>query len=139
MDAQKHCFIYPHTTLKYLKDKKSSGIDDVPSECFKYTNNVLGDTLLTLLNYVFVKGVDPDKGLMIPVYKAGSCTDPNNYRCITVQPAINKIIDTVINNRLVFLTDLLDKDDVYNGGFKKCSYTADNIVYNKCHSKTKVA
>ncbi len=78
--------------------------------------NILGDTLLILLNYVLEKGAYPDKwaeGLISPVYKAGSRTDPNNYRRITVQPAISKIIDTMINNRLVFLTDLLDKDKCF--------------------------
>ncbi len=44
-----------------------------------------------------------------------------------MQPAISKVTDTMINNKLVFLTDLLDKDDAYNGGFKKGSYTADNM------------
>ena len=33
----------------------------------------------------------------------------------------------MINNHLVFLTELLCSDDKYNGGFKKESSTADNI------------
>ena len=116
--------------LMSLKDKKSSGIDGVPSEIFKYTEDVLGDTILSLANYVLEKGVYPEKwaeGLISPVHKAGSWNDVNNYRRITVQPAISKIIDTMINNRLVFLTDALNKDDIYNGGFKKGSSTTDNM------------
>jgi hypothetical protein len=117
-------------TLMSLKDNKSSGIDGIPAEVFKYTQDVLGDTLLTLLNYVLTKGVYPDtwaEGLISPVHKAGSQQDANNYRRITVQPAVSKILDTLINNRLVFLTNLLDKDDMYNGGFKKGSSTSDNM------------
>ena len=117
-------------TLMSLKDKKSSGLDGVPSEAFKYTADVLGDTLLILINYILDKGSYPDKwaeGLISPVYKSGDRNDCKNYRRITVQAAISKIFDTMTNNRLIFLTDILDKDDKYNGGFKKGSCTADNI------------
>jgi hypothetical protein len=113
-----------------IKDKKSSGIDGVPSELFKYTKDVLGDALLTLLNYVLDIGEYPEKwaeGIISPVFKAGNHNDPNNYKRITVQPAVSKILDTLVNNRLIFLTEVLDQDDIYNGGFKKGSSTADNM------------
>jgi hypothetical protein len=105
--------------LMSLNDNKSCGIDGVPSEI-----------LLSLLNYVLEKGAYPDKwaeGLISPVHKSGNVKDTNNYRRITVQPTISKILDTMINKRLVFLTDILDKDDTYNGGFKKGSSTVDNM------------
>ncbi len=67
------------------------------------------------------------KGLISPVHKAGSWDNANKYRCIPVQPAISKILDTMINNSLVFLTDTLNKDDIYNGDFKTYSCTTNNM------------
>jgi exonuclease III len=116
--------------LTSLKDNKSCGIDGIPSEAFKYTQDVLGDTLLIILNYILDKGVYPAKwaeGLISPVHKAGAWNEPKNYRRITVQPAVSKIFDMLTNNRLVLITEILDKDDMYNGGFKKGSCTADNM------------
>ncbi len=58
-----------------------------------------GDTLLSLLNYVLEKGMYPEKWaecLISPVHEAGSWNNVNNYRCITVQSAISKILDIMM-------------------------------------------
>ncbi len=51
------------------------------------------------------------EGLISPVFKSGETINPDNYRRITVQKTISKIMDTLITNRLIHFTDSLNIDD----------------------------
>ncbi len=84
-----------------------------------------------MFNYILTDSVYPNQWaerLIRPVFKSGNKTDANNYRRITLLPSVAKILYTMINNLLVFFTDSWGNGDIHNGGFKKGSYTADNLV-----------
>ncbi len=86
--------------------------------------------ILHLLNYILDKGVYPEKwaqGVIDPLFKKGSTELPSNYRRISILPAISKIIEFILNNRLQYVDRIFLKEDPYNGGFKKDSRTTDNI------------
>ena len=67
------------------------------------------------------------EGLIFPIHKGGDKKDPSNYRRITVLPSMGKLFETLVNNRLVFMKDVFNMEDKFNGGFKKNSSTSDNM------------
>ena len=66
-------------------------------------------------------------GLTIPISKGGDKNKPENYRRVTMLPLLGKLFETIVNIRLVFIKDCLNKHDPFNGGFKKGSMTSDNM------------
>ncbi len=66
-------------------------------------------------------------GLINPLYKKGPNDIASNYRRISILPAISKIIEFVLNNRLNYVDKVFCREDRFNGGFKEDSRTPDNI------------
>jgi hypothetical protein len=59
------------------------------------------------------------KSVVKPIYKKGTKEDANNYRPITLVPALSKVLEKVTANQLVAF---LDKDNMLNKsqfGFRK--------------------
>jgi hypothetical protein len=81
--------------------------------------------------------------VVIPIYKKGTKEDANNYRPITLVPALSKILEKVIANQL---TAFLDKHKMLNKsqfGFRKNKSTNDAIatiienIIDNLNNKTK--
>ncbi len=51
----------------------------------------------------------------------------DNNRNITVMPPIGKVLESILNARLVFQNLTLDIDDLYQFGFKANARTSDNL------------
>ncbi len=116
--------------INMLKSGKSPGIDGVPIDIFKSLQNDLSPNLVILFNYILEKGVYPNSwsiGVISPVPKVPTPGAPDQFRRISVLPAICKIFENVINNRLEYVDEVFDRDDKFNGGFKKGSRTSDNL------------
>ena len=77
-----------------------------------------------LFNHVMLTGLYPNTwcaGLINPLHKRDSPFLPDNYRKITITPAIGKIFDGILNNRLQFAKECLGTGDPFQNGFKpKC-------------------
>ncbi len=97
--------------IQALKNKKASGPDGI----LKNTEHKLRLALLKLFNLVLSVGHFPEawnRGLIMPIFKSGDKSDPNNYRGICVSSDLGKLFCSIINTRLVhFLTehDVLSK------------------------------
>ena len=65
--------------------------------------------------------------MITPIFKSGSKTDPENYRKITVLPALGKLFEIVLENCLKFKNHVCSDNDSFQAGFKANSRTADNI------------
>ena len=65
--------------------------------------------------------------MITPIFKSGSKKDPENYRKVTVLPALGKIFEIVLENRLKFKNNVCSGDDPFQAGFKANSRAADNI------------
>ena len=67
------------------------------------------------------------EGLRSAVFKAGTRTNTNNYRGVTVLPVIEKIFEIIVYRRMSFANEVYNKIDVYNGGFLADSRASDNM------------
>ena len=116
--------------IKKLKNNKSPGCDNLPSELIKECKESMSSDLCDLFNYMIEKREFPDiwaEGIRSAIYKAGAKLDPTNYRGITVLPVFSKIFEMAIHDRLMFVNEAFGILDKFNGGFLKGSRTADNI------------
>ena len=126
--------------LKYMKVNKAAGTDGIPSEFYKYTCNTLDQPWTALFNNVLKTGSYSStwcEGLINPLHKRDSPTLPDNYRKITITPAIGKLFDGILNNRLQFAKECLSTGDPFQNGFKPNSRAIDNIfllngIIEKC-------
>ena len=84
----------------------------IPSYLLKVAANILSPFLALLFYHVFSSGIFPDSlkiAKVVPVFKAGSKTDVNNYRPISILPCLSKLIEELI---LKCITSFLDKHEV---------------------------
>ena len=116
--------------IKVLKKGKSPGVDGIPVDIFKNSLAELSENLVILFNYILGSGEYPEswaEGIISPVPKTVAPKEVDKFRKVTVLPAISKIFDTIINNRLEFTDHVFQQYDVFNGGFKKGSMCSDNL------------
>ena len=102
-------------------------------------------TFLPLLeasfNNILSTGDYPDKwvqGAITPIHKSGSKSCADNYRRISVMPALGRLFESILNTNEVCIDD-----DPCQAGFKRNSRTIDNIfilqslaVSQKANKKT---
>ena len=105
-----------------LKRGKAAGADGLTVEHIIHAHPILLVLLTLLFNMLYVYGIVPDAfsvGIAIPLVKKmdGDKTKSDNYRCITLSPAISKLFEMV-------LLQLFDKQlhsDNLQFGFKRKS------------------
>ena len=94
----------PKKTLSsLLKTKKAAGLDHIRNEMLKSGINHLISSLVKLFNFIIRKGSFLyvwSKGLISPIFKSGSKSDPNNYRGICVTSCLGKLFSSLLNTRL---------------------------------------
>lgn len=89
--------------ISKLKPGKAPGMDNIKGEIIKTIAHVIGDALVHVFNLCFTSGVYPDIlkiAKVIPLYKKGNNTLPENYRPISLLPIINKLLERLIEKRL---------------------------------------
>ena len=92
----------------------------------KATYDNIETDLTLLLNYILASELYPNKwatGLRVAIPKGSS-----DIRPITIEPIFAKILETILDNRLNFIFEALNKTDIYNGGFLKGTMTQDNLL-----------
>ena len=96
--------------VKNFKDGKAPGVDDIAISIVKKTVDVISDPLVSIINSSLSSGVFPDKlkiSKIIPIHKSDDASLVQNYRPISILPALSKIFERAVYNRIVFqfLTD----------------------------------
>ena len=90
-------FVY--TQLCAVDTKKSSGMAGIPSRLIKGGASGLAEPLTTLMNRTINEGILPidwKHEVVTPIHKAGSKTDPSNFRPISVLPIFSKILERAV-------------------------------------------
>lgn len=118
------------TALKVCKGT-SPGPDTIQYEMIKKMNLKNKNELLKLYNRIFLVRDFPENwksALLVPILKNGKdpkCT--KNYRPIALTNCLCKVMERMINKRIIWWMETLGKFNVYQSGFRKNRSTADNI------------
>ena len=84
--------------------KSSPGVDQIPIGIFKNNVDIFSFILSHLFNLSLTQGVFPvmhKKGRITPLFKSKNPQDVQNYRPICILNSINKILEKIVNNRLL--------------------------------------
>lgn len=90
--------------INSLKTESAVGWDKIPTRFLKLAKPVLVPLLVCLGNLIFDQGIFPrdlKRSIIHPIYKSGDRGDINNYRPISVLPVVSKIMEKLINSRLL--------------------------------------
>src|SRR3989442_3484599 len=104
-----------------LKNKASSGFDDIPVTVIRKCISAITEPLVSLINCSFRTGRFPDKlkiAKVYPVFKAEAENKFENYRPISVLPSFSKNFEKVAYRRLndYFMANSVLSDSQY--GFR---------------------
>ena len=83
-------------TIMKLANKNSCGFDGISTNVLKIIEPAITKPLTILTNQVLCTGMFPDKlkiAKVIPIHKKGDATVFNNYRPISLLPAISKVLE----------------------------------------------
>jgi hypothetical protein len=89
--------------IKNLKPKYSSGYDNISTILLKLSGNALIKPLTAIINQSLHNGVFPQKlkiAKVIPIFKKEDPHLLNNYRPISLLPAISKVFEKVVHKQL---------------------------------------
>ena len=105
-----------------LHSKNSTGYDNLSNKLLKTLQPILVSPLTIVINQSLNSGIFPDKlklAKVIPIHKKDKKEDVENYRPISLLPAISKIFEKVVFNQLYeyFCTNNLFFQHQY--GFRK--------------------
>jgi hypothetical protein len=82
-----------------LKNYKSSGSDEIPTELIQAGAKMLLSAIHKLINSVWIKKELPDQwkgSIIVPIHKKGDKTDCNNYRGISLPSTSYKILSNIL-------------------------------------------
>ena len=124
IEVQKH--------LKNLKRKCATGLDNIPTRFLKETAHIISKPLTHVINISLTTGVFPEDlklARVNPIYKSGSKHSFDNYRPISVLPALSKIFEKCVYHQL--MTHLEDNNLLSENqfGFRRHRSTEHAITY----------
>ena len=113
--------------IRGLKNNKATGADGITNEILKMLDDQNLETFLEILNRLYKNNLVPEAwniGMVTLLYKGkGSKGDPANYRGITVNSNIVKIVEKLMYRKYYRQINLSE----LQGGSKKGSSTRDHI------------
>jgi potassium voltage-gated channel Eag-related subfamily H protein 8 len=115
-----------------MNNKKSTGLDGISASLLKRRAYYMIEPLLEIINASIKTGIFPSclkKSVIKPNLKKGSTLDVNNYRPITLVPALSKILEKIISK---WLLAFLEKHKILNPsqfGFRRNKYTKEAITF----------
>ncbi|KAI8483419.1 hypothetical protein Bbelb_388820 [Branchiostoma belcheri] len=108
--------------LQALHPNKAPGPDGISNRLLKEAAPVICTSLCDLFNLSLSTGQLPAEWKQCnvsPVYKKGDRTDPSNYRPIALLPAVPKVLERLVHNRLYTYLANNDLFNINQSGFKK--------------------
>jgi len=120
--------------IKYiheLNNSNSTGPDGISSKIIKLYHNIFIDHIVNIINNIFSTGVVPDhfkSAITIPIHKAESRLDCNNYRPISLTSSFSKIFEKCLKTRIVSFLDKYSLLSKKQFGFRQGLNTENAIV-----------
>ena len=132
-NCSKTLFLQPIVTeeinieISKLKDKKSSGPDNLPPKIIKISRDFISPCLAHVFNLSITNGEYPDLlklSKVIAIYKKGERHIPDNYRPISLLDIIDKIFEKLLYKRMIKFLDKNKLLFIYQFGFREKHSTA---------------
>lgn len=120
------------TVSHKIKTKHSTGQDRLSTSLTKHIIYEIVQPLAYIFNMSVSSGIVPNNlkiARVVPIHKQGDKRDINNYRPISILPALSKILEKIVNDRLY---TFLNKNNLINPlqfGFRKGHSTIHPIVH----------
>ena len=89
--------------LSRINERKAPGLDNIPNKLIKIAAEIISPSLTEIFARSISTGIFPSEwktARVSPIFKKGKKNDPNNYRPISVIPAVAKIFEKVIFEQL---------------------------------------
>lgn len=113
-----------------LKPNTAPGPDGISVQFIKILKNLIAEPLAAIINTSLTTGIVPDDwkfAAVVPIHKGGDTDSPNNFRPISLLPVFSKILERVVNKRLV---DYIESNNFLSPnqfGFRKKRSTEDAV------------
>lgn len=110
----------------------SPGIDDIPVIFLRNLPANAKKFLREIFNIIWLCDVFPRRWsevIIIPILKPNKIkSNPDSYRPISLTCAMCKVLEKIINNRLVWTLEQQNLLAPEQSGFRKCRSTVDNLI-----------
>lgn len=110
----------------------AAGPDDIPAIFIKKLPQEALHTILKVFNSIWSKQLFPDiwrQAIIIPIHKPGQPRNkPSSYRPISLTCNLCKIMEKMVNKRLLWLLETKNLLSAYQSGFRPNRSTMDNLV-----------
>lgn len=113
-----------------LKDNSATGHDNIPGWLIKHHVDLLAPPIAHICNLSISTGKFPDIfkiSLIKPVHKAGDSCTINNFRPISILPALSKILERLMNKQLVSFLNSNNIISPQQFGFRSGKSTNDAV------------
>ncbi len=134
----KHSFVLRETDYNEiicvcsgLKAKLSSGFDCISTKLLHSVIDLLGHQLVHIFNLSFKFGIFPDLfkiAKVVPIFKGGDQSTLLNYRPVSLLPAVSKILERLMYNRMMSFADKYSLLTRWQFGFRPYKSTQDAIA-----------
>ena len=117
--------------INKLKNKKSSGFDELSARFLKLCAPYISTPLANIFNASISNGIYPDllkTARVTPIFKKGSKSDPGNYRPISVLSQVNKVFEKILHKRLYKYLSKFKILYEYQFGFQEGHSTTQALV-----------
>ena len=109
-------------SIRKIASKSSSGHDGISTNLLQRINHVIAPTLTLIINQSLASGIFPNRlkiAKVIPLFKKGDIHIVDNYRPISLLPALSKVFEKIVFKQLYdyFLTKKLLYNSQY--GFRE--------------------
>ena len=108
--------------LRGLKAGKAVGCDNIPARLLVDSATTVAKPLTKIINYSLRHGEVPREwksARVIPLFKKGKADDMDNYRPISILPAISKVLERVVHHQLLTHLQRHNILSPYQSGFRK--------------------
>lgn len=116
--------------IRTLRCDAAAGWDEIPTKLLQKCSNCLVPAITHICNIAMSSGVFPKvfkRAIVHPIFKSGDRDDVNNYRPISVLPALSKVLEKLLNIRLI---SFLNRNDILapnQFGFREGKSTEDCV------------
>ena len=112
--------------LRRLKIGKATGLDNIPARLLKNNAVIIAKHLARIINASLQRGKIPSawkRACVIPLFKKGSVMNMDDYRPISVLPAISKLLEREVHKQLSKYLKEYKILSPYQYGFRKLHST----------------